>query len=96
MCSKSAIGPISDLQFGVANTEMGVIRAPEPGLRIMRYVLTDFEWTAIKPFLTNKPRGVPRVNDRRIFSGIFRRSDLTNISWIDPVATRALRAILTG
>jgi transposase len=24
---------------------------------------------AIKPFLPNKPRGVPRVNDRRVRSG---------------------------
>jgi transposase len=31
----------------------------------MRYDLTDHEWTAIKPFLPNKSRGVPRVNDRR-------------------------------
>ena len=31
----------------------------------MRYELTDYEWTAIKPFLPGKPRGVPRVNDRR-------------------------------
>jgi transposase len=31
----------------------------------MRYELTDYEWAAIKPFLPNKPRGVPRVNDRR-------------------------------
>lgn len=37
----------------------------------MRYELTDFEWTAIKPFLPNKPRGVPRVNDRRVLNGIF-------------------------
>ena len=29
----------------------------------MRYELTDEEWTAIKPMLPNKPRGVPRVND---------------------------------
>jgi len=28
----------------------------------MRYELTDFEWTAIRPFLPNKPRDVPRVN----------------------------------
>jgi hypothetical protein len=27
----------------------------------MRYELTDFEWVATKPFLPNKPRGVPRV-----------------------------------
>jgi transposase len=31
----------------------------------MRYELTDHEWSAIKPMLPNKPRGVPRVNDRR-------------------------------
>ena len=37
----------------------------------MRYVLTDLEWAAIKPFLPNKPRGVPRVNDRRVLNGIF-------------------------
>ena len=37
----------------------------------MRYVLTDYEWAAIKPFLPNKPRGVPRVNDHRVLNGIF-------------------------
>ena len=29
----------------------------------MRHELTDYEWAAIKPFLPNKPRDVPRVND---------------------------------
>jgi hypothetical protein len=66
----SAIQPISDPQFGVANTETGVIQALEPGPRTMRYELTDFEWTAIRPLLPNKPRGVPRVNDRRVLNGI--------------------------
>src|SRR4249919_2766856 len=37
----------------------------------MRYELSDHEWTAIKPMLPNKPRGVPRVNDRRVLNGIF-------------------------
>ena len=37
----------------------------------MRYELTDYEWAAIKPFLPNKARGVPRVNDRRVLNGIF-------------------------
>jgi hypothetical protein len=37
----------------------------------MRYELTDYEWAAIKPLLPNKPRGVPRVNDRRVLNGIF-------------------------
>jgi transposase len=37
----------------------------------MRYELTDQEWAAIKPMLPNKPRGVARVNDRRVLNGIF-------------------------
>ena len=37
----------------------------------MRDELTDREWAAIKPTLPNKPRGVPRVNDRRVLNGIF-------------------------
>jgi len=37
----------------------------------MRYELTDHEWAAIRPMLPNKPRGVPRVNDRRVLNGIF-------------------------
>ena len=37
----------------------------------MRYELTDHEWASIKPMLPNKPRGVPRVNDRRVLNGIF-------------------------
>ncbi|NTJ08707.1 IS5 family transposase [Rhizobium lusitanum] len=36
-----------------------------------RYDLTDFEWRAIEPILPNKPRGVPRVDDRRVLNGIF-------------------------
>ena len=35
-----------------------------------RYDLTDFEWRVIKPLLPNKPRGVPRVDDRRVLNGI--------------------------
>jgi len=37
----------------------------------MHYELSDYEWTAIKPMLPNKPRGVRRVNDRRVLNGIF-------------------------
>ena len=36
-----------------------------------RYDLTDFEWRIIEPLLPNKPRGVPRVDDRRVLNGIF-------------------------
>lgn len=37
----------------------------------MRYELSDYEWAAIRPLLPNKPRGVPRVDDRRVLNGIF-------------------------
>src|ERR1700735_3316651 len=40
-------------------------------LDLMRYELTDHEWFAIHPLLPNKPRGVPRVDDRRTLNGIF-------------------------
>ncbi len=36
-----------------------------------RYELSDFERGAIKPHLPNRPRGVPRVDDRRGLNGIF-------------------------
>ena len=35
-----------------------------------RFELTDDEWLVIEPLLPNKPRGVPRVDDRRVISGI--------------------------
>lgn len=38
-----------------------------------RYELTDVEWSIIAPLLPNKPRGVPRVDDRRVFNGIYWR-----------------------
>ena len=37
----------------------------------MRYDLSDFEWSVIQPLLPNKPRGVKRVDDRRVLNGIF-------------------------
>jgi transposase len=37
----------------------------------MQYELTDCEWSVIKPMLRNKPRGVPRADDRRVLNGIF-------------------------
>lgn len=36
-----------------------------------RFDLSDFEWGMISPLLPNKPRGVPRVDDRRVLNGIF-------------------------
>jgi len=37
----------------------------------MRYALTDMEWKFIQPILPSKPRGVKRVDDRRVLNGIF-------------------------
>jgi len=37
----------------------------------MRYELSDYEWSVIRPMLPNRPRGIPRVDDRRILNGIF-------------------------
>jgi len=33
----------------------------------MRYELSDYEWAAGRPFLPNKPRGVPRANARFVW-----------------------------
>ena len=42
------------------------IQATKREPRIMRYELTDFEWAAIRSFLPNKPRGIPRVDDHAL------------------------------
>ena len=36
-----------------------------------RFDLSDTEWAIIQPLLPNKPRGVPRSDDRRVLNGIF-------------------------
>ena len=36
-----------------------------------RFDLSDGEWAIIGPLLPNKPRGVPRTDDRRVLNGIF-------------------------
>ena len=38
-----------------------------------RYQLTDAEWKIIAPLLPTKPRGLPRVDDRRVLNGILWR-----------------------
>src|SRR5262245_5932832 len=37
----------------------------------MRYELSDTEWRIIRAMLPTKPRGVPRVDDRRVLNVIF-------------------------
>jgi transposase len=71
----SVIGPLTLRQqtccLGIDLLVPSVIQAPKLQLPIMRYELSDFEWSAIKPMLPNKPRGIPRVDDRRVLNGIF-------------------------
>jgi transposase len=38
-----------------------------------RHELSDFEWKIIGPLLPNKPRGVPRVDDRCVLNRILWR-----------------------
>jgi transposase len=40
-------------------------------VKMARFDLSDVEWRLIKPLLPNKPRGVARVDDRRVLNGIF-------------------------
>ncbi|ADU15350.1 hypothetical protein Astex_3736 (plasmid) [Asticcacaulis excentricus CB 48] len=47
-----------------------------------RYELTEKEWEIIAPLLPNKPRGVPRVDDRRVINGILWRFR-TGSPWAD-------------
>jgi len=47
-----------------------------------RHELTDLEWAIIAPLLPNKPRGVPRVDDRRTINGILWRFR-TGSPWAD-------------
>ena len=47
-----------------------------------RYEITDFEWSVIQPLLPNKPRGVARVDDRKVLNGSFWRLR-TGSPWAD-------------
>jgi len=47
-----------------------------------RYDLTEFEWSVIQPLLPDKPRGVPRADDKKVLNGIFWRLR-TGAPWAD-------------
>jgi transposase len=60
-------GGEADVEFELTS----VIQAPKRRALNMRHALTDTEWRLIAPNLPCKPRGVPRVDDRRVLNGIF-------------------------
>ena len=55
-----AMPPKAEIIQRISGSATNVIQAPKLEPRIMRYELSDDEWTAIKPMLPNKPRGVAR------------------------------------
>jgi len=59
-----------DRPLQVDGTAVEVIQALKLEPRIMRYELSEYDWSGVKSMLLNKPRGVPRVNDRRVLNGI--------------------------
>ena len=58
-----------------------------------RHDLSDADWAMIQPLLPNKPRGVPRVDDRRVINGILWRFR-TGCSWRDVPACYGPRTTL--
>jgi len=48
-----------------------MLLVPNSEPTVMRYALSGNEWSAIRLMLPNKPRGVARVDDRRVLNGIF-------------------------
>ena len=73
--AKSAIGPLTLQQrtccLAIHPLILGMIQVLKVKHRIMRYELSDCECGVIKPMLPNRPRGISRVDDRRILNGIF-------------------------
>lgn len=66
---------ISNIAFACEVRNRGVYDLPCSAgfcftLPMSRYELTDFEWRVIELLLSNKPRGVPRLDDRRGLSSI--------------------------
>ncbi len=55
--------------------------------------LSDAQWDRLRPLLPNKPRGVPRVDDRRVISGIV-QALRSGGRWIDVPAVYGPRKTL--
>lgn len=55
--------------------------------------LSDAQWERLRPLLPNQPRGVPRVDDRRVISGIV-QALRSGGRWIDVPASYGPRKTL--
>jgi transposase len=63
----------------------------------MRYELSDKEWSIIRAMLPTKPRGIPRVDDRRVLNGIFwvLRSGAPGATFLQSMALPPLATIVS-
>ena len=62
----------------------------------MRYELSAYDWSVIRPRLQNKPRGIPRVDDRRILNCIFWACTQAHHGVICQTAMVPLRLVITA
>ena len=62
-------------------------------MTLRRYERSDFEWSIIEPLLPNKPRGVPRSDDRKVLNGIYWRRR-TGSPWPNSGALRTIDDLL--
>jgi len=67
----SASIPLRPPKLKLSSADMPWLKLPNWSLEACATNSPNYDWAVIKPFLPNKPRGVPRVNDRRVLNGIF-------------------------
>ena len=60
---------------------------------LSEFWLSDDQWARLQPLLPNKPRGVPRVDDRRVISGIIHVVK-SGGRWVDAAACYGSRKTL--
>jgi hypothetical protein len=58
------------------------IQVSKPQAGIVRYELTDHEWSPVTSMLPNTSHDIPRLNDRRVLNGIVRVSR-SGVPWRD-------------
>jgi len=59
--SIQGIRGLRDGPLRIGGTAVNVVHAPKSEPRIIRYELSDYEWTAITPMLPNKTNSRPTI-----------------------------------